>query len=309
MKDALFNIGDLSLMPWETCRAKFHRIERLKKEIEGSSNQKLISANQETISGIRKQIVEGNLRLVVMMAKKADEYNFRELIGAGTAGLMRAAEAFNPNYKSSKTNEIRFSTYACNSVFRSISTWRSSQHLVLKHHVVSMRSAYMKARDMVATHQNPNPSLSEIKKYLVDNAPQSVRWTDTNIAIAARTVDQYYLERMDRPKRDSDGSQTNIHWLNHSYIDDNSDSIDGAQLFNRVMGCINNLPDRMQFSIKHWYELSQVSGGARTKFNKLSLEDIGVHLGVSKERVRQIILDAVNVIKAEFKNIEWTLDS
>lgn len=82
---------------------------KLKKALKSKEEEKEIDLIKENIAEMEREIVDGNLRLVVSMAKKyigKSKLEYLDLIQEGTIGLMKAAQRF--DYK----RGFKFSTYA-----------------------------------------------------------------------------------------------------------------------------------------------------------------------------------------------------
>lgn len=88
----LHKINEVGLLPWD-------------KEAD------IIAAAQDGDLYARDQVIRGNLRLVVHIAKKYMQFctpglNFEDLVQEGNLGLMRAVEGYNPSFNT------KFVTYA-----------------------------------------------------------------------------------------------------------------------------------------------------------------------------------------------------
>lgn len=101
-------------LPPDVTLTKFKRIKKLEQElIKYDSNDLAIKSINETIIGIKNQIMVGNLRLAYKIAKKYLSYpNPDETDSAAIFGLVKAVNNFNVDYKLKSGNKIKFSTFA-----------------------------------------------------------------------------------------------------------------------------------------------------------------------------------------------------
>lgn len=101
-------VHNIPLLPWEKVREYFEKIEEYKKLLKEAKDQDLINKYNTKIEYLQKRIVEGNLRLVIRPATRYLNrgVDFLDLIQDGNMGLMRAVESFDLNVGT------KFSTYS-----------------------------------------------------------------------------------------------------------------------------------------------------------------------------------------------------
>lgn len=160
--------------PMSVTRAYIQRICRkdlLSKEEEIDLATKAHDVNENVKEGASKQLVEANLRLVVKIAHEFKQYGLplRDLISAGSLGLIHAVEKFDPE------RGARFATYAVWWIKQSIRRALDSQNSTIRIPVQSasklkkIKSAYKELR----RRYDRDPTDAEIAKHL-DLTEQSV---------------------------------------------------------------------------------------------------------------------------------------
>lgn len=137
-------------------------------------NIPLLTADQEKALAVsyaagdkkaKDKLVEANLRLVVMAAKKYNLHTslpFEDLIQEGNVGLMRAVETFDVS------KGFRFSTYAMYWIKQAISRamLNNGRTIRVPIHMLELKSKYTKAVQALAKELNREPQAEEIAKYM-----------------------------------------------------------------------------------------------------------------------------------------------
>lgn len=229
----------------------------------------------------RQRMIKANLRLVVSMAKRyatpSDPDMLLDLIQEGNAGLMRAVDRFNPNFKT------RFSTYAVYWIRQAI--WRAikSQRLVhLPENVVDRIWQMRRTRQRLYQELSRSPTPAEIAHEM----KLSVHDIHHLKAVAAEVVS------LNQPRRGSEGSEDIL-------LQDVIEDLDSPHphqvaykelLRDEMRSAVTTLPPRERKIIELYFGLAD--GVPRT------LAEVGQRFGISRERVRQLKEIALNRLRS-----------
>ncbi len=177
-----------------------------------------ITSDLETAILVRNQIVQGNVRLVVAMAKKLSGSldQMSELIGEGMSPLLRSVELFNVHLGN------RFSTYATWAVRNQMLRWLKRSRL---------------SRESLTGEDTPS----------LENLPDK-----KSVSELTESVQQMRMEAVNR--------------------------------------LLTSLPEREREIVMARFGLDGQPRGQ-------SLADIAVQVGLSKERVRQIVLGSISKLR------------
>ncbi len=234
---------------------------------------------QQGDTDARNTLVNHNLRLVVYFAKKyVKEDNILDLIQEGSLGLLKAAEKYDPN------RGFRFSTYA---VF-----WirLAMQRFLTKDHVVRFPESVN--RDL----KKVNRAIGDLEQIMSREPTEEEVAAEMGLDVGrvhdvmtyrkgTVSFDQGYGE-------DENGNLYDVLGLLVNTMDEVGDDIDNIISWEKVEANLDLLPPREAHVLK-------VRFGLQNTFPH-TLEEVGKELSVSKERVRQIELRAIERMK------EWT---
>ncbi len=250
----------------------------------------LLTAEEEVV--LAKRIEKGdqkaaqlltlaNLRLVVSVAKKyaRSGLDFLDLIQEGNIGLMKAVEKF--DYK----RGFKFSTYATwwirQSITRAIADQGRTVRLPV--HMYETINRLRKVKNELTTKLGRSPTKKELAKAL-DIDEDKIEYIDK--------IAQYSVS-LTADKADGSADSDDSVSLSEIISDINEEGPEGLAeqeiLKHDVMNLLKELPERERRVLELRFGL--VDGVVRT------LEDVGREFDVTRERIRQIEVKALNRLR------------
>ncbi|MDX8407084.1 MAG: sigma-70 family RNA polymerase sigma factor [Mariprofundaceae bacterium] len=225
----------------------------------------------------RQHMINANLRLVVKIARRYMNRSMplADLIEEGNLGLMRAVEKFDA------AHGCRFSTYATwwirQSVERAI--MNQARTIRLPVHVGKEFNAMLRKANELRADLGREPTEHEIAEYMgID--PSRVQ---TLLGITVRT------ESADNILHD-DGDFTL-----YDVTEDDHAEAPGDQLESNRRDAM--LAEWMQHLSRKEREVVRLRYGLGTREDPWTLEAIGRHMGVTRERIRQIQVGALQKLR------------
>jgi RNA polymerase nonessential primary-like sigma factor len=264
------------------------------------SVSQLLTANEEKTlsrsflndgcSVSKEKLIISNLRLVVRIARR---YNGRslpmnDLIEEGNLGLIRAVEKFNPDLG------YRFSTYATQWIQQNIekAIMNSGRTVRLPVHLSKKLNKVLRTQKELTQLLNRNPTIEEIAIKLED-------FNESQIDYLLKLQDKSLS--LDSTIGDISDDRTFINLISADDIYAPSEIIERENLENSIETWLMKLQDRERDIIARRFGLMG--------YDADTLENVGLAIGLTRERVRQIQVEGLVKMKKMISSEGLSMES
>lgn len=231
----------------------------------------------------RERLINSNLRLVVSVAKNYNNSHMEimDLISEGVMGLMQAVDKFNPDLG------YRFSTCATPWIKQAITKAiiDKGRSIRTPAHIYQALNKYRQAIAALVTEDNPNPTVEQIAKYMgisEERVGELENWRYDTVSLST-PIGEDEEETLEDMQADENGETPEAYTERMARLE-------------HIYSLIDTLKPRTQSIVKMRFGLGKDTDPEEYRYEH-TLEEIGDILNLTRERVRQILKDALAEIK------------